>query len=84
MKEHLERNPSAHVESEEISAKYADFTNALDDEERLFHEMDEFLRSTADKREAEKIACDRFIPTIDRARKRTTDALRQWLNSLRK
>lgn len=85
MMERIERRrPPARVEGEEDSTKCEEFTKALDEEERLFREMDEFLRSASDRREAEKIACDRFIPAIDRARQRTTDALRQWLNPVRK
>ena len=85
MSEHIEhRGLPAKAETDPNLAKYEEMMKAMDEEELLLQEMDGFLRSATDRVEAEKAACEKFVPRINEARRRAITAWKEWADLLKK
>jgi hypothetical protein len=85
MSEHIERpGLPAKAETDPNLAKYEEMMRAMDEEELLLQEMDDFLRSAANRAEAEEVACEKFVPRINEARRRASAAWKEWADLLKK
>jgi len=63
--------------------KHRELQEAMDEEDRIMREIDNVLASTQDKAEAEKIVLEKLAPLMDEAMKKSSEALRVWLDTMR-
>ena len=64
--------------------KFQDLENALNEERRIMREIDELLKSTPDRAEAEKTVLEKLAPQMDEAVKKSREALDAWLEEIRR
>mgnify|MGYP001614519607 CR=1 FL=1 len=63
---------------------YNKFQEAENEEYRIMAEIDMVFKSTKNRLEAEKIVIEKLAPLMDEAKKKSSAALKQWLEALRK
>ncbi len=59
------------------SDEYNALREAMNNEDDLMAKVEEIMESTSDKEEAERIIREQYLPQIERAVKRTKEALRE-------
>ena len=63
--------------------KHRELQSAMDEEDRIMKEIDNILASTPDKSEAEKIVLEKLAPLMDEAMKKSKEALKAWLDTMK-
>ena len=63
--------------------KHRELNDAMDEEDRVMAEIDKVLSGTPDRAEAEKIVLEKWAPLMDEAMKKSGEALRAWLDTMR-
>lgn len=63
--------------------KHRELQAAMDEEDRVMAEIDKVLASTPDRAEAEKIVLEKWAPLMDEAMKKSSEALKMWLDTMR-
>ncbi|MEK7146839.1 MAG: hypothetical protein AAB772_01135 [Patescibacteria group bacterium] len=63
--------------------KHRELQAAMDEEDRVMAEIDKVLSGTPDRAEAEKIVLEKWAPLMDEAMKKSGEALRAWLDTMR-
>ena len=63
--------------------EYRELQEAMDEEDRIMREIDNVLASTPDRAEAEKIVLERWAPLMDEAMRKSGEALKAWLDTMR-
>lgn len=59
------------------SDEYNVLRQAMDSEDEIMKKIQEILETTPDKREAERIINEKYLPLIERAKERTKETLRE-------
>ena len=67
------------MENDEL---YKDLLMAEEEERKILAEIDQVLKSTPDRKVAEKIVLEKYAPRMDEAMKNSGEALNRWLNWL--
>jgi hypothetical protein len=63
--------------------EYRELQEAMNEEDRIMREIDNVFASTPDRAEAEKIVLEKLAPLMDEAMKKSGEALKAWLNTMR-
>lgn len=63
--------------------KHKELQAAMDEEDRIMAEIDKVLASTPNRAEAEKIVLENLAPLMDEAMKKSGEALKAWLDTMR-
>ena len=63
--------------------KHRELQKAMDEEDRIMQEIDNILASTSDRAEAEKIVLEKWAPLMDEAMRKSGEALKSWLDTMR-
>lgn len=63
--------------------KHRELQAAMDEEDRIMKEIDNVLASAPDRAEAEKIVLEIWAPLMDEAMKKSGEALKAWLDTMR-
>lgn len=63
--------------------KYRELQVTMDEEDRVMEEIDNVLVSTPDRDEAEKIVLEKWAPLMDKAMKKSGEALKAWLDAIK-
>ena len=63
--------------------KHRELQEAMDEENRIMREIDNVLASTPDRAEAEKIVLEKWAPVMDEAMRKSGEALKAWLDTMR-
>ena len=82
MSERFKKEESPAPESLE-DQKYKELRAVMDDEDRIMKEIDDVLASTPDRAEAEKIVLENYALAMDKAMKKSGEALKAWLDAMR-
>lgn len=64
--------------------KYEELQAAMNEERRIMKEIDDVLASTPDRAEAEKLVLEKWAPLMEEAIKKSSEALKEWLDFIRK
>ncbi len=59
------------------SDEYNVLRQAMDGEDEIMKKIEEVLETTPDKKEAERIISEKYLPLIERAKEKTKEALRE-------
>lgn len=71
-------------ESESLeNKKYKELQEAMDEEGRIMKEIDNLFSSTSDRAKAEKIVLEKLAPLMDEGMKKSSEALKAWLDAMR-
>lgn len=76
-----EKNPAPESPEDQ---KYREFQLAMDEEDRVMAEINKVIAETSNRVEAEKIVLEELAPLMDKAIKKSGEALRSWLDAMRK
>ncbi len=60
------------------SQKYLELQEAQNEEDRIMDEITIVFSSIADRKEAEKVVLEKWIPLMDEAREKTAKAMDEW------
>lgn len=60
------------------SQKYLDLQEAQNEEDNIMDEITIVFSSVSDKREAEKIVLEKWVPLMNKAREKTAKAMDEW------
>ena len=63
--------------------KHRELQAAMDEEYRVMAEIDKVFANTPDRAEAEKIVLEKLAPLMDEAMKKSGEALKAWLDTMR-
>ncbi len=63
--------------------KHRELREAIDEEDHIMGEIDKVLASTPDRAGAEKIVLEKWAPLMDGAMKKSGEALKAWLDTIR-
>lgn len=63
--------------------KHRELQEAMDERDRIMKEIDDVLASAPDRAEAEKIVLEKWAPLMDEAMKKSGEALKAWLDTMR-
>ena len=63
--------------------KYRELQAAMNEEDRVMAEIDKVFASTPDRAKAEKIVLEKLAPSMDEAMKKSGEALKAWLDTMR-
>ncbi len=63
--------------------KHRELQETMNEEDRVMAEIDKVLASTPDRAEAEKIVLGKWAPLMDEAMKKSGEALKAWLDTMR-
>jgi len=63
--------------------KHRELREAMDEEDRIMREIDNVFASMPDRAEAEKIVLENWAPLMDEAMKKSGEALKAWLETMR-
>jgi glutathione S-transferase len=63
--------------------KHRELQEAMDEEDRIMREIDNVLANTPDRADAEKIVLEKWAPLMDEAMKKSGEALKAWLDTMR-
>jgi len=61
---------------------YADLLVAEEEERKILAEIDQLLKSTPDRKVAEKIILEKYAPRMDKAMQKSREALDKWLATI--
>jgi hypothetical protein len=64
--------------------EYKEFQEALKEEEKIIKEIDNVFATTSNQEEAEKIVLETIATRMDEAMKKTSVALKVWIDSIKK
>lgn len=62
---------------------YAEFEEALAEEQRLLRQIDDRLTNTTDRLAAERLVLDQYASRVDAALRRSRAALEKWIAAVR-
>lgn len=82
----LEKKKSKEVKSSPESLedqKHRELQEAMEKEDRIMREIDKILVSTQNRAEAEKIVLEKWAPLMDEAMKKSNEAFKAWLDTMR-
>ncbi len=63
--------------------KHKELQAAMAEEDRIMKEIDNVFAITSDRMEAEKIVLEKLAPSMDEAMKKSSEALKVWLDTMR-
>ncbi len=63
--------------------KHRELQEAMDEGDRIMREIDNVLANTPDRANAEKIVLEKWSPLMDEAMKKSSEALKAWLDTMR-
>ena len=63
--------------------KHRELQAAMDEEDRVMAEINKVFANTPDRAEAEKIVLEKLAPLMDEAMKKSGEALKVWLDTMR-
>ena len=61
---------------------YADLLAREDEERKILAEIDQVLKSTPDRKAAERIVLEKIAPRMDKAMQKSREALDKWLATI--
>lgn len=62
--------------------KYRELQEAMDEESDIMRELDYVFTDMPDRAEAKKIVLEKWGPLMDEALKKSSEALKAWLNTM--
>lgn len=63
--------------------KHRELQEAMDEEDRIMREIDNVFAGMPDRAEAERIVLEKWAPLMDKAMKKSGEALRAWIDTMR-
>ena len=82
MSEQFKREKGSASENLE-DQKHRELQAAMDEEYRVMAEINKVFANTRDRAEAEKIVLEKLAPLMDEAMKKSGEALKAWLDTMR-
>lgn len=71
------------IMSEDIKRKFHTFIMAMEEEARLYEQVQEVVLNTADKLEVAQIVYDRYAKSLEESMKKSKQAWEDWQNSMK-